>query len=204
MALSTLTDLKVFLNVSGTGSDTYLTAILAAVDAAVKSYCERDIEQGTYTEYPDGYGTPLLYLKQYPVNSITDVWVDPNRAFGTDTKLVADVDYLLRNNKLFRITGTWPQAYAWTKGLLAGELRPSIGVIKVTYSGGYSTVPADVKLAVHMCCAELFNKQGLARPISSESYEDRSISTVGPSPDQIYDIIAPGAFLLAKYRAMRL
>ncbi len=45
--------------------------ILDGVDAFVKSYCKRDFESTTYKEYYNGKNRQNLFLKQYPIISIS-------------------------------------------------------------------------------------------------------------------------------------
>lgn len=72
-------------------------SILNGVDAWVKNiYCKRDFESASYKEYQDGNGTPYLYLKQYPIISVSRLSIGRNDAIkvnntGTSTYATVSV-----------------------------------------------------------------------------------------------------------------
>ena len=156
-----------------------LTALVEQADAAIKKYCGRTLESATFTEYPKGYHTRSLRLKEQPVTSITSVHVDSLREFNASTLLTAGTDYQLINNMLFRVNGVWPGARENRFGLLFDAQVPSDGVIKVVYVAGYATVPADLTLAADMLVAYLLQSRISAAPYNSESLEDYSYSRDG-------------------------
>ena len=74
MALFTLAEVKTYLNISDTSEDYYLQTLVDMVDAYVKKYTMRDLEETTYTkELYDGPGTNSLVLRNYPIISVTEV-----------------------------------------------------------------------------------------------------------------------------------
>ena len=70
-ALTTLENVKAALHITVTDDDTLLESLINRISAAVESYCRRKFKARDYTEKYDGDGTTVLYLKQYPVNSVT-------------------------------------------------------------------------------------------------------------------------------------
>jgi hypothetical protein len=88
-----------------TGQQAYLQTLLAAADQAIKSYCKRDLEYTSYTEYHSGNDWPDLILKQRPIKQgdVAGVWVDPNgyagqgtnNPFGPGTLLTLGTNYYL-------------------------------------------------------------------------------------------------------------
>lgn len=152
MALTTTGALLSFLGNSACNlSDSDLQTLMNQASAVVKEYIGRDIESATYTEFYDGDGYRDIGLRQRPVTAITSVWIDPEGYYGdgsgsftTSDLQVAGEDYaLVRNNLTLSKTGLlrWGR---WPRGT---------GNIKVTYVGGYTTVPADIQLAVHQVAA---------------------------------------------------
>src|SRR3712207_6297795 len=80
----------------------YLNFVIRTADAAVKRWLKRNPELTSYTEYYSGTGTQDLRLKQYPVTSITGVWVDAGGyhgqkvgGFGAGTQLTQGDNFIL-------------------------------------------------------------------------------------------------------------
>jgi hypothetical protein len=121
--------------------DAVLTGFGAWADSIIKSEAKRDLEQATYTEFYTGDGTNVLFLRQTPVKTVNNLWIDPKGYFGDGTNnpfpdppLVLGQDYSLdrdfslqtggpgvatpnvtaswsNSGKLVRLTGFWPQPY---------------------------------------------------------------------------------------------
>ncbi len=160
---------KGFLNVSSsdTSQDSWLTNLMTAADATVKSYLGQNIEPANYLEFYEGTGTRFLPLRQRPVTAINNLWVDfnanygqnPAGAFGTDTLLTQGSDYVLdydaggtnsRSGLVVRINTVWSQVgRTYYPGKMTAEIGPAFGSIKVDYNAGYATIPIDIQYA---CC----------------------------------------------------
>jgi hypothetical protein len=84
MSLDTLTNVKARLGVTASADDTLLGLLQNSADKWVSNYCGRDFGGGTYTEYHPG-GSEFLHLKNFPVQSVTSVNVDPGYVFGPAT-----------------------------------------------------------------------------------------------------------------------
>lgn len=186
-------------------------ALCDAAGKAVEAYCKRRFEQATVTEYYAGNGTRALVLRRRPVLSVAEVRYDPKAFYGSvpssfddTTLLTAGVDYVLDPNDtglLVRITGDWPEyprRREWFR--LARDLAPNWGDVKVTYTGGYDPVPADLKLA----CAQLVTRSvqllQYGGPLQSERLGDWAYELMAPhrlagAPD-----LASVRALLANYR----
>ncbi len=171
MALTSLATIKAFLNIptTDTSKDAQLDALRAASEQAIKSYCGRDFEPTTYTQFYSGTGRRQIILRQIPVTSITSVFLDHNGNFGTTsgsfdsstTLLTSGVDYALDldgswnslpvsfSGLLYRIGTTWPETYrGYAPGKIAFEVGPAYGNIKVVFSAGYNPIPQDLQYAV--------------------------------------------------------
>lgn len=92
-------------------------------------------------------------------------------------------------------------------GLLAGRRHQSWpytsagGNIKITYTAGYTTVPADIQLAVNMMAAFMFANRERGMPMQSESLADYSFSLMSSSAN-LGNEFGTIASLLARYRTM--
>lgn len=138
MSLITLEQLKAHLGISGTDEDTKLTNIVNAVDDFVSTYTNRTMELTSYTDViMDGPGTNALTLDEYPLDSVWEIY--ENNDF---VSVVAYSDRVESGE-----AGYWIADYSnsiiynsdcWTRGR---------GVLKISYSAGYSSLPGDLYLA---------------------------------------------------------
>lgn len=186
MALTTLSSVKTHLGISDSAEDAALTQLLAQADAVIKAELGANIEQAAYTEFYSGDGGRALVLRQRPVQSIASIHVD-NRgffgeaagAFGAESLLVAGEDYALQRDHgsdteqsqsgiVLRLGNNWPAAPARYRGLLAQGARRGIGNIKVVYTAGYATPPADLELAANNLVAILRRTAASGAPVRSE------------------------------------
>lgn len=170
MALTTLSQLKAFLNVTDSSKDAWLEALRGAAEADIKLYCNQNFEQTTQTEYYTGNGQRVLVLRQRPVQSITSVFYDSYGNFGTSpgafdstTLLTAGTHYCLDLDQgsslsssgiLFRINTVWAElGRIYTPGKLYAEQISNAGNLKITYISGYATIPQDLQYAVALLVA---------------------------------------------------
>jgi len=141
-SLITIHDLKPFIGVAESDDD-YDDLLYQAIDAAswyLNSETHRKLKARALTEYYDGRGTDKLILDQRPINTITSIYSDPDRSFGTATLVDSD-DY---------------QIYGDEGYIIFTDTAVDVGhrVLKVTYNAGFSTIPYDLKQA----CIEIAAK----------------------------------------------
>ncbi len=138
--IDTLSNLKSGLLISGTTDDTLLTRLMDGADAFIAQHTGRDFAGGTFTETHPA-GRAVLFLRNYPVTSVTSVKVDPARQFGASTVRAADTYVLHADRGLIEsLTGPF--------------LPPRSGVrddwpaaAQVVYATATSAVPNAVKEA---------------------------------------------------------
>jgi len=164
--LTTLANAKEFLKipVSETEDDSILNRIITAADAFVKNYCGRVLEAADLTElHSTTKGQVVLVLDEYPVNSVTSLHDDPERAFGADT-LIATTDYVVdKAEGIIRLDGVY----------FAGGLQN----VQVVYNAGYTTVPADLEQATLELVAQKYHSYDKIRQgIESRSFNGESVS----------------------------
>lgn len=86
-------DLKTELDISGTDSDTLLDLLASSVESLWDDLTERIWFTGSYTEIHNGREfSNRLFLKNFPVTSITSIHDDTDRVYGDDT-LIDSEDY---------------------------------------------------------------------------------------------------------------
>lgn len=138
-ALTTLALVKVFAGIGSTDT-TYDTQLEQSIDAAswyIREQTGRKLVAQSLTEYYDGPRSDTLQLREYPIGSTIVMYSDAARSFGSGTLVDADDYEVYEEPGHVVLTGT------------GYDVGPR--VIKVTYTGGYSTVPYDLSQA----CIEL-------------------------------------------------
>ena len=84
MALDTLANVKTSLFITGTTDDAVLTRLLDAADAFIADYTGRAFAGGSFTEL-HAAGHELVFVRNFPVDTLTSLKVDAARQFGPET-----------------------------------------------------------------------------------------------------------------------
>jgi hypothetical protein len=191
MPLATVANYKAWAGINGTGSDAAITLMLAQAEASVRRYAGRDMTNGfesaNRTETYNGDGSAVLQLREWPITTLTTV-EERDRA-GTWTTLDAD-EYRVdtRTGQLYRLGATWGRIVS---DFVGGGNNPSFGVspawsadpasVRVTYTGGYTTIPADIVAVVYMLIDYKLANAGGNPSATSETIGVYSVSTSGSS-----------------------
>lgn len=178
-ALTTLENVKAYLDEDTTAHDTELTRLINVATYVIEGYCNRKLAARDYTdEEYDGNGLAEFQLPHYPVNSITSITLD-------DTALTegTDQDYVLYSDEgiLYKVDGVW------TKGHKN---------IVVTYNAGYDSVPYDLEQAC-ILLVKFYWRRGLSG--ISETY--RTIeNTPAPPPAMAWYMPNSVKTILSRYK----
>ena len=140
MPLDTLSNAKSVLLVSGSGDDTMLAQLLDAADSFIEKYTGRSFAGGTFTETHPA-GGPMLFLRNFPVASVTSLKVDADRAFGSGTERDTTT-YAIHADRGVVESRTGPFLTPYRKGW--ADWPESVKVVYTTATG---SVPAAVKQA---------------------------------------------------------
>ncbi len=179
------TDLDEYLQIGAdTSEDTLLDWLISAAEAQVKVALQgRILSSATYTDLViDGSGIGELQLQHYPITAVTGVKIASDQDFASATSLTSPDDFIIAgpSGMLVRRGGIGSFLLDYSPG---GSIWPeATGNIQITYTGGYTTIPDDVKLAVCMQVAYLRDRSnqiygGQAHnEIMSESVGDRTTS----------------------------
>lgn len=199
MALADIDNVKLALGIAAddTSEDDLLNLLIAQVTALIEAELHRKILRANYVEYYSGTGTPFLVLAQRPVVAAglevredLSGWYGTGAGFGTDTVLTYGTNYALRVDQpdgssragvLARLDGVWKRPVRRPGGLvnvLTPVLGESLGSLKVTYTAGYATLPADVEFAAIMAIAKARQVLPYGQMLGSESYEERAVAFV--------------------------
>src|SRR5438552_19155157 len=84
MSLDTLANVKTRLGITTSADDALLGLLQNSADQWISNYCGRDFGGGTYTEYHPG-GSEFIHLRNFPVQSVSSVKVDPGQVFAAGT-----------------------------------------------------------------------------------------------------------------------
>lgn len=171
-------------------------------------------------EYYDGTDTIYLPLRTRPVYAAPTIavrvdrganWGATSGAFAADTALVYGDDFALkidqddgtsRSGLLVRLGDVWQRKWFRQGGLLSPFRGPSGGSVRVTCTAGYTadTLPGPLREAAVLLIAKMRHLLPLGVELTSESYEERSISW---SPDQKHYLMSLIRPLIEPYRNRR-
>lgn len=130
-ALLTFTRLKDFFpDIADTDQASYEIMIDAASSTANR-YAKRRLAARDYTSIIDVRESLYLILPEYPINSVTSLFIDATGVFAVASEIT---DFVIRSEEgtLYRMAG----------------FSDAPSSAKVVYNAGYSTTPPDLEFAV--------------------------------------------------------
>ena len=140
--LITLEDYKEAEGISNPKDDLKLNALIPSVSQLVKTYCGNSIVDHYSTNkvetFSINWGTNIAQLTESPFVSITSV--EERASFADSYTTIPATEYYIDASidSVYRVT-TSGSAQNWPTGPAS---------VKITYKAGYSTCPADLKLAM--------------------------------------------------------
>ena len=141
-SLVTLNEYKINEGINSVKDDERIEALILSVSQLVKTYCGNSIvdyyTSAKVEEFSISWGTNLVQLTESPVNSVTGIQY--RDGFDQSYVTLPTTEYFLEKStdSIYRVT---------TSGIAKNwPLGP--GSVKVTYTAGYESTPADLKLAV--------------------------------------------------------
>lgn len=141
--LITLDEYKLSQGLTSLKDDDRINSLIAAASQMVKTYCARDFVDYYATPitqiFSVTFETDLIQLRETPVQAISSVEerLSYNTAYSTLTEAAFEY-YLDPNTDSLNRTNTGA-FIDWAMGP---------GSVRVTYTGGYASIPEDLKLAV--------------------------------------------------------
>jgi len=184
-ALVSLDDVKRYyfpdMDKSKSQDDDNIEALIDNITDQFETYCGVDsFHDNDYTEYIDSKNSQYLFVTNTPLNSVASIYDDSDWTWGENTLIDSD-DYRIKNGRYL----------TFKFGFYEGNEN-----IKITYNGGFATIPGDLKLACIKEVSRAF-KNRYDFDLISKSLEDGSINRVDdglmPSTKQI----------LTKYKNIR-
>lgn len=178
---------QLHISISDADCNSLLTHLINVGYKRLEKYIGRQAKAKEYTEYISGDDSGKLVLTYWPVISVTSVHVDELREFGSDTLVDPanyyidfDPDSSIGTIEIFKYDGSNPSWF--TSG---------IRNVKVIYSAGWNSVPADLVQSLIAFVSWHFRRSGTeaTRQQSiggfSKSYEDDDL------PPHIRSWLAP-------------
>lgn len=186
-ALCTVADVQKQSGVTYTGDDlTVVENMINLVTRFAENYIGRFIKGrgSNIDEYHDvEEETNELFLRNFPIISVATVQENPDDA-SPPTPLVVTTDYLISHasGRLIRRDGSWYRG----NGLRS---------VKVSYQGGYATVPEDLmQWAVEAVIALFADKT--RGDVQSERVGQLSVTYATASTANIANLVAAKPYLL--------
>lgn len=150
------------------GSKLYqLTSTAQRASDFVEEQCNRKFEQDDHVEEISGIGEPNIYIDNYPIQSITSI----EKWDGTSWDDVDSDSYRYEDGtgRIYVDSGVWANGFQ---------------NYRVSYSGGFSTIPFALEDLVLEIAALMWNKVGTDPRVSREkigSYRTEYIEDFLPS-----------------------
>lgn len=218
MLLTDLRQLKLELDIDpdDASEDGKLGLWIAAASSLIEDYLNRPgLSYKSRTEYYAGTGTQKLPLRSRPVFTTPTIQVfedaggyfaSASGSFATSTALTYGTDFAVqvdqddgtsRSGILVKIGGVWLKPSVRSVGFLSPWVGESFGSIKIVYTAGYTvdTLPPAFRVAVTLLVAKLRHILPLGVELTSESYEERSISWSPSQRAYLMGLIKPMLFV---------
>lgn len=168
MAITTVANCKAFRGIesSNTEHDAELARIIPGVQAFLERQCGRVFDQLSVTEFYDGDDWhDLLVVARPPITSITNIWDDVGRVYATPLTATQ-----------YEIKDAAAGIVRLLDGLVFGAGRRNI---KITYVGGFATMPIDLEQAsIEMVWAAREKGQHNLIGVRSRSIADGNVQFV--------------------------
>jgi hypothetical protein len=181
--LVTINAYKAFRGITGTTDDTRLNVIVPSVSNLVKNYCGRsfidyyasDKVQTFSIKWPQN----VVFLSEIPLVSITSV-----KEFESETEGAA---YITLTADQYRYDTNLDAVYRIDAGYRK-DFPQGINSVEVTYKGGYSSLPEDLKLAV-IDLITYYLKEEHKPEKNHSSFTIRNVNAEPDFPDHIKRVL---------------
>ena len=186
MPYATKVQVKAYLEIktSEISKDDLIDALIGFCDEFINEYCNRTFTQAAVTEYHDG-GSNKVFLNRFPVASspAVQVWDSWDRSYAS-TDLIDSDDYFVDTEN----------------GILKFDydIGGSPGAVKVTYTGGYSTIPGPITQA----CIELVARKLKEGPSGGVGVPSRSLPNGGSVTFEIGALLSQTKIALDAYSVL--
>ena len=188
-SLISIAEYKVWAGISGTAQDALLTVLVDAVSMEVRRMCDRNLTNGfesvSRTERYSGTGEQTIQLTEWPVASITSVTV---YTAGGTAEVLDSSTYRVNGDsgvlsRIDPVRGRFPvTAFGSVEATFSTQpwFEEGFDNVQVVYTGGYATIPADLKMACYRLTDLAYSARGRNFGIQSESLGGYSYTNANP------------------------
>lgn len=158
---------KAFLGIAETDNDhdQLLNFFVNAASANCNKYTNRLLKARDLTEYYSGNGKNVLFVNNYPINSITSLYDDTDRNYGSETEITSDYYEILPENDKCMVV------------YVDSNFNEGFNNIKIIYNAGYVTIPSDLQQACLEIIAYMYKNSEEGRMgLSSRNIGEGSIA----------------------------
>lgn len=144
MAIVTNTNVKNYLDISGSDLDSFITDAISKIEADIIAFCGQEIEESTVDFIRYGNGKSLMLLKNDPVTAINNLYYRDKPTDSWTEETDSSKFSLVNHEGIYSIyyDDGFDSSYEY----------------KLNYTYGYSTVPEDIKkVAIEMTADYLLN-----------------------------------------------
>jgi hypothetical protein len=162
--LVTLAQLRAYLKkqTADTADDSLLESIITRVSADIAKKCNRTFAAASITEYHKGNGKNELLVRNPPVNSVTSIHVDSERAWGADTQI--DSGDIVISDEV-------PGLITLDDDYFDKENYENVRII---YNGGYTSIPDDIQRnCLRLCACDYLEASRLNNKVEGEQDYDK-------------------------------
>ena len=129
-AIATISDIYEFVSVDDSADDTLIQNLIDRKTKMFENYCGIDsFFIADYVEYCDGKLSEFLFVKNNPLNSISNIAVDADWVWGADATISSD-EYRIVNNRYV----------VYKSYFIDGNQN-----VRISYNSGHSVIPLDLK-----------------------------------------------------------
>lgn len=159
--LTTLANVKQFLEITESSKDALLTNLIARVTRIFEAWCDRRFAQAAYQEIHDGSGRDYLMLRNDPSTLLSAVYESRDQVWDATTQIA--LANLILDKDISRVI------------LKSGVFAEGRQNVRVDHTAGYAIIPADVEqLAIEMVSRTFQNRKDLN--VVSLSLKDGSVT----------------------------
>lgn len=184
----TVAEMKAWLGIDDgdTSADVKLQQLIDTVTEAIVDFTEQQFELDDYVEIMDGRRGDMLLTKNWPITAVSEVVMGclPD---GTGGRVLGPNEYTFNEEEIALTSGYTPKGR---------------GLIKVSYTAGYATLPSKVKTATMLGVQGYYNVQDKNLVgVTTRAKEGESISYAG-AWNKLYGLPNDSIGLLTEYREM--
>lgn len=176
MALITVAEYKAYAGITASTWDAQIGVLITAAQKAMERHCNCDsLEAAAYVEYQSSTASDSIVVRNAPINSITSViLVRPDGSETTVSSTGYTYDSLSgviaykRSSRGLVVYDYWGYPEGYGDGV-----NPNFGTgfknLKITYNGGWSSVPEDLKFAMYRLVDYMFATAGKDTTLTAET-----------------------------------